>query len=918
MFKCQKNDGDSVSRLKYVITRPEIVATTLSAVVGVAVLWALHKSASAQAPPRPPVVDALVHDALAMNPDGRAYVVIVLDSSGIASVPDAAERALRIQDRQQAVLATLEPQEFQLVHRPDSVAAFTGHIGGAGLAKVAAHSLVTGVGLDAMNYLYRVPNADDALRGALETTSQFVVSEVVPRMVSAPAGPDAEEPQASAPATPNEEGAAASGTDTDERAVAQVSAPPAQGGNDGRVAAALPDFYYYNGERVHLELEASRIAVRYTDEMPAAARLATVTQAGIDATVTEPTGLVRSYLITLGAPMADAADADARVRALLQSPDVEFASPIFQGLDGGWVTITPDVLMQFNPGHAANADAILQAVVPDLRIVSRSLGTIDGGYQLRGDSRNGFEILASANRLAEDPRVTWAEPDMLFSGRGSQVVPNDPLYSQLWGIDNTGQFGGVPDMDMDGDHAWTITTGDPNILVLIIDTGVQQNHPDLNQLPGADFTGQGGGGGPMNQCDNHGTAVAGCVSSVINNSLGTVGIAPTCRILSARPFTSVIATPCTGNWTTMAAWTVNALAWGQQQGAQVSNNSNFYGFTSNAINAQYAASYTAGMVHFAIAGNFARSTIEYPGSLPQVNAVAALTPQGQLASFSSWGTGLAFSAPGQQIWTTDRTGAAGYNSTDYALVQGTSFSSPYAAGVAALILSQDPNRTPPDVEAIMQCSARDLGVTGYDTIFGWGFVNAFDALSTPTLINVMDGIGAEFPAGAADTFISPHGDWIPTSPFDCDFTEFEITVNVPVTMTGYSVVFTGNPSDKPIVTTLQDNGGGSHTVLLDRPLVAGHWAKITLSVQSVATGCDGTLEMWVAQHPDDINQDGTVNIADATAFGNEYNGQGRHVLVDLNCDGAVNVSDATAFGSQWYGTGDATQAWQGHTLPAKP
>ena len=181
------------------------------------------------------------------------------------------------------------------------------------------------------------------------------------------------------------------------------------------------------------------------------------------------------------------------------------------------------------------------------------------------------------------------------------------------------------------------------------------------------------------------------------------------------------------------------------------------------------------------------------------------------------------------------------------------------------------------------------------------------------LCGVMGGIGAEF-LGTADSFISPLGELTP----DCDFDRFQITVTEPVTMTGQAVVFTGDAMDKPSVTSLQDDSNGLHTVVLDRKLEPGDWAKITLTVESKATGCLGTLVMWVAHHPDNINQDGVVNILDATAFGVEFSGSMRKVLVDLNCDGFVDVRDATTFGHEWNGTGDATQAWQGHILPAKP
>jgi hypothetical protein len=173
---------------------------------------------------------------------------------------------------------------------------------------------------------------------------------------------------------------------------------------------------------------------------------------------------------------------------------------------------------------------------------------------------------------------------------------------------------------------------------------------------------------------------------------------------------------------------VNALAWAQNIGARVSNNSNHYGFQSSAIAAAYASTRGMGMVHFAAAGNDATNSIVYPASLPGVNAVAALQEGGGLASFSNHGAGLAFSAPGQDIYTTDRTGTDGYVNGDYVFGNGTSFASPYAAGVAALVLSINPSLSATNVEQIMQQSCVDLGSPGYDTTYGWGLVNAYNAV----------------------------------------------------------------------------------------------------------------------------------------------------------------------------------------------
>ncbi|MFH1277114.1 MAG: FG-GAP-like repeat-containing protein [Candidatus Eisenbacteria bacterium] len=490
-------------------------------------------------------------------------------------------------------------------------------------------------------------------------------------------------------------------------------------------ASDAPTYFYYQGERVELELDPGRLYVRVVEGTPAAAVEGNAPFVFMAGAELERTSLDEWRFLVFESAADKAADARDRVEAAIATDQFDFVSPVFRGVHFGRVAITPDLLVRFAPGYRNRAGSILAGLEPSLATLDPTFGGMEGALKLRTKTKDGFEVLAIANRLAEDPRIAWAEPDFMITGR-NELTPNDPGFSDLWGIKNTGQFGGTPDMDMDGDTAWDITTGDSTIIVLILDTGVQQDHPDLNQVPGRDFTTQNYFGGPGNECDNHGTTVAGCVSAVINNSLGTVGIAPDCRIASARIGISTV--PCEGTWSGQYSWSVDALDWAMTNGFRVTNNSNSYGNISNALNDKYAETRAWGMVHFASAGNNNVDLISYPSSLPTVMSIMALTPTGARASFSSWGNGLAFGAPGTDVYTTDRTGSLGYSSGDYAFVQGTSFSSPYSAGVAALLLSRRPELSAPNVEGILKYTCVDLGAEGYDLTFGWGFVNAEAAL----------------------------------------------------------------------------------------------------------------------------------------------------------------------------------------------
>lgn len=392
-----------------------------------------------------------------------------------------------------------------------------------------------------------------------------------------------------------------------------------------------------------------------------------------------------------------------------------FTAPVFRDPHGHWAAPSATVLLRLDAG--TEIPALVQEA-PEVLAVE-PWGGFEHAFKIRLKILDGRQVMDWAWQLGSQPGVLASEPDVLFSGH-SNYVPTDPNYGSQWFHDD-------PDGDLDTPDAWEYTRGDPQIMVGIIDVGVELDHPDLNTVPGADLTSDGpGDGSPVNNCDNHGTPVAGVVSMRMNNGVGGSGVAPDSPSMPLRTFISTVS--CNGGWNSFASWTVNALAYAESQGVRVSNNSNWYGFTSSTIDQKYDDTRTNGMVHFGIAGNGASATVVYPGSLPSVNALAAMDSNGNRASFSSWGPGLAFSGPGQDIYTTDRQGIQGWTGSDFTFAWGTSFASPCAAGIAAMLLSIDRTLTPAQVESFMQAGCVDLGAPGYDTDYGWGYVNAMNSL----------------------------------------------------------------------------------------------------------------------------------------------------------------------------------------------
>ncbi|HZH98957.1 MAG TPA: S8 family serine peptidase, partial [Fimbriimonadaceae bacterium] len=374
---------------------------------------------------------------------------------------------------------------------------------------------------------------------------------------------------------------------------------------------------------------------------------------------------------------------------LAEQRGIGFVSPVLFDDFGGTMLVTPDIFVRFGAGIAK--ERAIRRLSQYGTLVEEGFAGLPNVYRIRSFSRNGLEVLEAAREISAWADVVFAEPDLIFTGRGS-YLPNDPSFPLSWGLNNTGQFSGsVSNYDMNAPEAWEATLGASTIKVVVLDTGVQQNHPDLNQVAGMDFTSDGGDGGPKNTNDKHGTPVAGCVTATADNNVGTLGIAPSCLSASARAFIGIE----NGQWTSQASWTVAALDWASSIGARVTNNSNGYGFTSALIDSKYAQTRDAGIIHFASAGNEGGTTISYPARLSTVVAISAMANNGNLAAFSNRGPEIFLTAPGQQIYATDRTGTAGYNTAngsagDYAYVSGTSFAAPYAAGVAALVLSVNP------------------------------------------------------------------------------------------------------------------------------------------------------------------------------------------------------------------------------------
>jgi subtilisin family serine protease len=512
--------------------------------------------------------------------------------------------------------------------------------------------------------------------------------------------------------------------------------------------AATPNYFMYWGAPFAMQLDTGRLAVQPAAGVPREAWQAAVAQAA-HATNTDAASLRvdahRGFVVlTLVKPRDGAAGVNDAIEALLASPLVEFAAPVFLSdvIPGGIAYPTPSVMARVTPALENAHLAVLLSMDPDLAVEWETLGTMPGAARLRSQARNGFRVMAQANALAANPAVKWAEPAFVGCAKPAIIVPYDPwLPWQHFGT-STGDY------DMNSDWAWTYYGfGSSNVKVLILDSGIQTNHPDINQLAGRDFTnnlpGGSAGGGPDYDCDNHGTEVAGCVSMIVNNNAGGQGICPNCMSISGKVGydTEDASDGCDPGWSWAADSTIAAIAWGVGQGVQMTNSSwSAWPHSPGVDDQMQSAAVTYGVFNVAATGNDSDSSIAWPASGAYCYAAGAVNSNGTRPSFSNYGTGIDFTAPGVSVFTTDRTGYAGSDSSpspdgDYVSVNGTSFSSPLTAGLAAYLKSVFPFATRSQLYAMIRdgCQDSDTGGPGWDEFYGWGRIDAYNsaALNTP-------------------------------------------------------------------------------------------------------------------------------------------------------------------------------------------
>ena len=472
------------------------------------------------------------------------------------------------------------------------------------------------------------------------------------------------------------------------------------------------------------------------------------------------------------------------------------------------------------------------------------------------------------------PEVKFSEPNFIVH---TTAVPNDASFSSQWGLQNTGDNGGTVDADIDAPEAWDQATGSSSVIVALVDEGIDLAHPDLagniwvnpNEIPGNGVDDDGNGfiddvnGWDFKHGDatvydsagedRHGTEVAGIIGAEGNNSVGTAGICWHVRIMPVKFIAS-------GSGTVANA--ILALNYAVSQGAKVINCS--WGGTSYsaALESAFQSVLNAGILVVTSAGNSGKDTdtnAHYPSNydLSNILSVAATDKNDNLSYFSNYGqTSVDLAAPGSSIYTTIPGGG-------YASFSGTSASTPFVTGAAALALSVTPGLSYSELKARILNAVDPIADLAAKTVSG-GRLNLNNLISSLSVGDTDgDGMPDSFenqyglnPNDPEDTDADPDGDGLtnlqeyqhgtdPTSP-DTDGDGIS---------DGFEVTYLLNPKSASDASSDLDDDGLSNLVEYQTG------TRIDLA-DSDGDGMDDFTEFGNRAAPADSDGDGVIDALD--------------------------------------------------------
>lgn len=424
-----------------------------------------------------------------------------------------------------------------------------------------------------------------------------------------------------------------------------------------------------------------------------------------------------------------------------------YISQYYKDSNNSEFVILPRVVMKLANSHVA------ETIAKEFNGAMELDTCLYGIYRWNCNLKDPEKILKLSCQISVMEGVKWCEPVKM-----SNIKSQNTYYPQQYYLHNTGQSGGQSGIDINVSPVWqNITYGSTNVVVAVIDDGVDLYHEDLedNLIQGYTVGNSTGYGAPQNENayseKGHGTACAGIVAAQ-NNNIGIIGVASNVKILPVNVFPNL----AFGNYYFGFAsdeLVADAIRWAYARADVLS--CSWVGDTySEDIADAISDAVTLGrngkgcIVVFS-AGNFGNNTdVLFPANLNTTIAVGAINNTGSLWGYSCCGSAMELVAPSGDIGltgdivTTDRMGNWGYNSSSDWSVEldntnytkrfgGTSAACPQVAGVAALMLSANPNLTGSEVRNILRYTARKLsGMNGlnWTNSYGYGLVDAYNAV----------------------------------------------------------------------------------------------------------------------------------------------------------------------------------------------
>jgi subtilisin family serine protease len=359
------------------------------------------------------------------------------------------------------------------------------------------------------------------------------------------------------------------------------------------------------------------------------------------------------------------------------------------------------------------------------------------------------DILSIVNDYSMNPNVEYAEPNGVAQ---PYTIPNDPDFDKQWYLENTGQTGGKIDADIDAPQAWNKIFGSKDIVIAIVDSGIDYTHPDLayniwineDEIQGNDIDDDNNGfiddirGWDFAYKDNdpkdlhgHGTICTGVVGGVTDNNIGLAGVCWNSKIMIVQISNET--------WHGLFTNIASGIKYAADNGANVISMSfGWQGKSDNIVKNACEYAYNKGVILTASAGNSGNEEVINPAAFEHVIAVAGTNHEDSrmdindkgIPIISNYGPWVDIAAPGQYIYSTMPTYDVYMNrkyglNKNYTYGNGTSLSSPIVAGVAALILSKNPNLSPNEVKSRI-CEYSEPYRSIYD--LGDGRINAYQAI----------------------------------------------------------------------------------------------------------------------------------------------------------------------------------------------